>query len=162
MTVNGSIAGETLELAAGTGTVLVSARVRSITPLTRAFLVHNGQEVAELPLSENRQSAEFQGEVEIAGSGWIHLRAVGEPEEHFPLDARFAQGFTNPVWIIVDGAPIRDRASAEYGIRWVDKLTEMALEWPGWRSQVVIAHVLGQFQEARMVYQRLAEEAVGM
>ena len=162
MTVNGSSAGETLELAAGTGTVLVSARVRSITPLTRAFLVHNGQEVAEVSLSENRQSGEFRGEVEIAGSGWIHLRAVGEPEEHFPLDARFAQGFTNPVWIIVDGAPIRDRASAEYGIRWVDKLTEMALEWPGWRSQAEIDHVLAQFQEARMVYERLADGAGGM
>ena len=122
MTVNGRIAGETLELAAGTATVLVSARVRSITPLTRAFLVYNGREVAEVSLSENRQSGEFQGEVEIAGSGWIHLRAVGEPEEHFPLDARFAQGFTNPVWIVVDSAPIRDRASAEYGMRWVDKL----------------------------------------
>ena len=161
MTVNGSIAGETLELAAGTSTVSVSARVRSITPLTRAFLVYNGEEVAEVPLSENRQSAEFQGEVEISGSGWIHLRAVGEPDEHFPLDARFAQGFTNPVWIIVDGALIRDRASAEYGMRWVDKLTEMALEWPGWRSQAEIDHVMDQFQEARRVYEGLAEAAGG-
>ena len=141
---------------------MVSALVQSITPRTRAFLVYNGQEVAEIPLSENRQSGEFQGEVEISGSGWIHLRAVGDPEEYFPLDANFAQGFTNPVWMIVDGAPIQDRASAEYGIRWVDKLTEMALEWPGWRSQDEIDHVLGQFQEARMVYERLAEGAWGM
>tara|TARA_B100001123_G_scaffold443341_1_gene589212 strand:- start:7109 stop:9448 length:2340 start_codon:yes stop_codon:yes gene_type:complete len=162
MTVNGRIAGETLELAAGTRTVLVSAQVQSITPLTRAFLVYNGQEVAEVSLSENRQSGEFQGEVEISGSGWIHLRAVGNPEEYFPLDANFAQGFTNPVWMIVDGAPIQDRASAEYGIRWVDKLTEMALEWPGWRSQDEIDHVLGQFQEARMVYERLAKGEGGM
>ncbi|SVE38515.1 uncharacterized protein METZ01_LOCUS491369, partial [marine metagenome] len=101
----------------------------------------------------------FEGEVEITGSGWIHLRAVGAPEESFPLDASFAQGFTNPVWIMVGGAPIRDRASAEYGIQWVDKLTEMALEWPDWRSQTEIDHVLEQFQEARALYEELAEEA---
>ncbi|MEE2668955.1 MAG: CehA/McbA family metallohydrolase [Gemmatimonadota bacterium] len=159
LTVNGSIAGETLELPTGTGTVSVTARVRSITPLMRAFIVHNGEEVAEVPLSENRQSGGFEGEVEITGSGWIHLRAVGAPEESFPLDASFAQGFTNPVWIMVGGAPIRDRASAEYGIQWVDKLTEMALEWPDWRSQTEIDHVLEQFQEARALYEELAEEA---
>ena len=161
LTVNGDIAGETLELPAGTRTVSVSARVRSITPLTRAFLVHNGVEVAEVALSENRQSGAFAGEVEITGSGWIHLRAVGAPGESFPLDARFAQGFTNPVWITVGGAPIRDLASAQYGVRWVDKLTEMALEWPGWRSQAEIDHVIGQFREARAIYERLGEEAGG-
>jgi hypothetical protein len=66
------------------------------------------------------------------------------------------------VWIIVDGAPIRDHASAEYGMRWVDKLTEMALEWPGWRSQAEIDHVMDQFQEARWVYEGLAEAAGGI
>lgn len=162
LTVNGRIAGETLALAAGTGTVSVSARVRSITPLTRAFIVHNGEEVAEVPLSENRQSGDYEGEVEITGSGWIHLRAVGAPEESYPLDARFAQAFTNPVWMNVGGAPIRDLASAEYGMQWIDKLTEMALAWPDWRSQTEIDHVLGQFQEARAVYERLAAEAGGM
>jgi hypothetical protein len=161
LTVNGRIAGETLALAAGTGTVSVSARVRSITPLTRAFIVHNGEEVAEVPLSENRQSGDYEGEVEITGSGWIHLRAVGAPEESFPLDARFAQAFTNPVWMVVGGAAIRDLASAEYGMQWIDKLTEMALEWPDWRSQTEIDHVLGQFQEARAVYERLAAEVGG-
>ncbi len=161
LTVNGRIAGETLALAAGTGTVSVSARVRSITPLTRAFIVHNGEEVAEVPLSENRQSGDYEGEVEITGSGWIHLRAVGAPEESFPLDARFAQGFTNPVWMVVGGEAIRDLASAEYGMQWIDKLTEMALEWPDWRSQTEIDHVLEQFQEARAVYERLAAEVGG-
>jgi len=161
LTVNGRIAGETLALAAGTGTVSVSARVRSITPLTRAFIVHNGEEVAEVPLSENRQSGDYEGEVEITGSGWIHLRVVGAPEESFPLDARFAQAFTNPVWMVVGGAAIRDLASAEYGMQWIDKLTEMALEWPDWRSQTEIDHVRGQFQEARAVYERLAAEVGG-
>ena len=62
----------------------------------------------------------------------------------------------------MDGAPIRDRASAEYGMQWVDKRTEMALEWPGWRSQAEIDHVMDQFQEARWVYEGLAEAAGGI
>ena len=68
---------------------------------------------------------------------------------------------TNHVWISVGGQPIRDRKSAEYGLQWVDTLKEMALEWPGWRSQAEIDHVLGQFEEARQVYLRLAADAGG-
>ena len=60
------------------------------------------------------------------------------------------------------GAAIRDLASAEYGMQWIDKLTEMALEWPDWRSQTELDHVLAQFPEARAVYERLAAEAGGM
>jgi hypothetical protein len=57
----------------------------------------------------------------------------------------------------VDGQPIRDRASAEYFVRWIDRLTEMAAAHPGWRSDKEKAHVLGQFAEARAIYQERAK-----
>jgi hypothetical protein len=53
---------------------------------------------------------------------------------------------------------IRNRASAEYFVRWIDKLQVMAEAWPGWRSQAEKDHVFAQFSEARKVYQRLARE----
>ena len=161
LTVNDSIPGSEIELPAGATSVAVWARVRSITPLTRVWLVHNGRDVQEITLSEDRTRAEFQGEVAIGGSGWIHLRAEGVPEEHYPLDARFAQAFTNPVWFTVDGAPIRDAASAEYGIRWIEKLTAMAEAWPGWRSEHEWREVRYQFLQAGAVYERLKAEAGG-
>ena len=42
----------------------------------------------------------------------------GNPSERAPLDVRYAQAFTNPIWIMVGDEPIRDADSAEYGMRW--------------------------------------------
>ena len=63
------------------------------------------------------------------------------------------------MWVIVGNRPVRDRASAEYALRWIDKLQKLAEAWPGWRSQKEKDHVYGQFEEARKVYRRLASEA---
>ena len=158
-TANGNIPGETVTMNAETETLSIAAGINSITPVTRAWLVHNGEDIAEVPLSENRMSGKLETEIPITKSGWIHLRAEGVPGEHFPLDARYAQAFTNPVWISVGNQPIRNKASADYGVQWIDQLTEMALEWPGWRSQEEIDHVLGQFQQARDMYEQLGVEA---
>ncbi|MFV1987826.1 MAG: CehA/McbA family metallohydrolase [Gemmatimonadota bacterium] len=158
LTVDGKIPGETLELAAGTR-VAIRAAVRSITPLTRVWLVQDGEDVLELELDDDRRGVEFEGELEVSGSGWIHLRAEGEPEERFPLDAGYAQAFTNPVFMEVAGEPIRDAAGADYGLRWIDELQRQAEEWPGWRTDAEKAHVYAQFDEARAVYRRLRAEA---
>ena len=161
LNVDGRIPGEEIELPAGGASVRVEVRVGSIRPLTRVWLVMNGEDVADVALSADRRSASLVTDLEVTQSGWIHLRAEGEREDRFPLDAAYPQAFTNPVWVAVGGQPIRDRESAEYGLHWVDALEEMALEWPGWRSQAEIDHVLGQFEEARQVYLRLAAEAGG-
>jgi TolB protein len=157
--VNGLGPGDTVELPPAGGTVTVEAVVRSITPLERVWLVQDGVDLIDVPLSEDRRSAHLSQDIEVGESGWIHLRAEGSAAERFPLDAAFAQAFTNPVWLSVGGAPVRDRASAEYALEWIDRLEEMALEWPDWRSAAEIAHVTGQFAEAREIYRRLRDEA---
>ena len=47
-------------------------------------------------------------------AGVYHLRAEGRPADRFPLDADYAQAFTNPIWVQVGTQPIRNRAAAEY------------------------------------------------
>ena len=84
---------------------------------------------------------------------------AGNPDERFPLDASFAQAFTNPVWLTVGDQPVRSRAAAEYSIQWIDKLKEISEAWPGWRSQQERGHVFAQFDEARQIYQKFAREA---
>lgn len=158
LTVDSRLAGETVELPAA-GTVSLEGRVRSIAPLARVLLVFNGEVIEEIPLAGDRKRVDFQRTVQVTRSGWYHLRAEGEPADRFPLDARYAQAFTNPVWVSVAGRPVRDRAAAEYALRWIDKLQEMAEVWPGWRSAKEKAHVFAQFDEARAVYRRFAAEA---
>jgi hypothetical protein len=151
LTVNGRIPGETVELTAA-GEVEIEARVRSVVPLERAFLVFNGAEIEGVPLDPGRMSGTLRKRLRVDRSGWFHLRAEGRPEERYPLDTDYAQAFTNPVWLTVGGRPPRDRASAEYALRWIDKLQQMAEAWPHWRSEKEKAHVFGQFDEARAIY----------
>jgi TolB protein len=159
LTLNGKSAGEEIELPVEGGTVEVIARVRSITPLDKVLLVSNGEVVETIPLSGDRRSADFKRPLRITRSSWYHLRAEGVPAERYPLDTTYAQAFTNPVWVVVGRQPLRDRAAAEYAVKWIDQLQQMAAAWPGWRSQKEREHVFAQFEEARQVYRRFAREA---
>ncbi len=159
LSVNGMLPGESVIVPARGGRIRVEGRVRSIVPLQSVTLLFNGQPVEQIPLSADRKSADLDKTLEVSGSGWYHLRAEGVPADRFPLDTGYPQAFTNPVWIIVGDRPVRDRASAEYSLKWIDKLQQLAEAWPGWRSQKEKDHVYGQLNEARAVYRQLMGEA---
>jgi TolB protein len=159
LTINGRMAGDEVHLPAGGGDVEVTARVQSITPVSTASLVFNGDAVEKLTVSADRMSADLTKTFKVSRSGWYHLRVEGTSSERFPLDTTFAQAFTNPVWIRVGDQPIRHRASAEYALKWIDTLQTKAEAWPGWRSQREKDHVYAQFEEARAVYRRFLAEA---
>src|SRR6266540_5752923 len=159
LTINGQGAGEEVALPAGGAMVEVAARVRSITPLEKVWLVFNGEMVETIPLSGDRRSADFKRQLRVARSGWYHLRAEGSPAERYPLDAEYAQAFTNPVWVKAGNQPVRNRAAAEYALKWIDQLQQLAAAWPGWRSRQEQDHVFAQFEEARQIYRRLTREA---
>ncbi|HEY0685733.1 MAG TPA: CehA/McbA family metallohydrolase [Steroidobacter sp.] len=159
LTVNGRMPGEDVRLPAVGGEVSVEARVQSITPLDSVTLVWNGEVVEKIPLSADRRSAQLSKNLKVARSGWYHLRAEGKRNERYPLDAEFAQAFTNPVWVTVGDQPVRNAAAAAYCLRWIDKLQQMAEAWPGWRSQREKEHVFAQFDEARAVYRKFRDEA---
>ncbi|MBL8267246.1 CehA/McbA family metallohydrolase [Steroidobacter sp.] len=159
LTVNDRIPGEDVKLPAAGGEVSIVARVQSITPLESVTLVWNGEVVEKIPLSRDRKGAQLNKKLKVARSGWYHLRAEGNPKERYPLDADFAQAFTNPVWVTVGEQPVRNAAAATYGMNWIDKLRQMAEVWPGWRSQQEKDHVFAQFDEARAVYKKFRDEA---
>jgi hypothetical protein len=141
------------------GDVDIAVNVTSITPLQKVVLVQNGTIIADIPLDADRRHARWRQQVPVSKSGWLHVRAEGLPADRFPLDAIYAQAFTNPVWTIVGDQPIRDRASAEYGIKWINMLRLMADAWPGWTSTEAKRQLFAEFDEARAVYERLAREA---
>ena len=158
LSVAGMLPGETFNAAAG-GQAEVQVQVRSIVPLQTVTLYFNGQPVEYIPLGSDRKTAQFQKTMTVTKSGWYHVRAEGAAGDRFPLDTGYPQGFTNPVWVVVGNQPIRDRASAEYSLRWIDKLQKLAEASRGWRSSKEKDHVYGQFDEARKVYRRFAAEA---
>ena len=110
-----------------------------------------------------RLNAESRG-ASVAGNGpnrrsaWFSLTAEGPAGSH-PLDALYPQAATSAVRVYVGAQKIRSRQSAQYFVRWIEKLQAMAEAWPGWRSEKEKSHVLGQFSEASDVYRRLGAEA---
>lgn len=161
LTVDGRMPGDTVAIPAGGGAVEVVGRVQSITPLESVVLIFNGEPIEKIALSADRKSALVRKSLRVDRSGWFHLRAEGSPSERFPLDTAFAQGFTNPVWVAVGGQPVRNRAAAEYCLKWIDSLQAQAEAWPDWRSQKEKDHVYAQFDEARAIYRRFLTEAAG-
>ena len=156
--INGSLPGQSLKLPAGGGEVLLTAQVWSIVPLTRAAIYQNGRVWKELSLTPDKHGVVFQEKATMSESGWFSLIAEGAEESH-PIDTLFPQAATSAIRVYVGSQKIRNKDSAEYFIRWVDKLQTMAAAWPGWRSDKERDHVFGQFEEARQIYQRLALEA---
>ena len=157
--VENRIPGEEVRLPSGGGEVSWTASVQSITPMTRVWLVAGGEDVAEVPLAADRKSAAGSGTLSASASTWVLLRAEGVPADRRPLDCAWPQAFTNPVWVLTGDEPVRSVSAAEYAIRWIDRLRELAEEWPGWRSTAEEEHVYAQFDEARAIYVGFLEEA---
>jgi hypothetical protein len=152
MEVGSALPGDTVSLPASGGQVTITGRLRSVTTLEDLLLVCNGQEVERFPVRGDGTSLDISYELDIERSGWCHLRTEGGNDERFPMDVGYVQAFTNPVWFQTGDQPIRNPQAADYGLRWIDKLQELADAWPGWRSEVEKEHVFGQFDEARRVY----------
>jgi len=154
--INGKEPGDVVRLPAA-GPVTVEGSVRSVVPLSKVLIYSRAGVAKEIPLEAGGKTAHFRGRLHVAASDWFSLYAEG-PESPL-LDAEYPQALTNVVRVYAGDGKIRDRASAEYFIRWIDKLRASAEAWPGWRSEREKEHVFRQFDEARSVYERLAREA---
>lgn len=156
--VNGVPVGGEVRLARP-GRVRLTAWVRSITPLQRVFVVANGEEVATLPLDATRTRVDTTLTLPVTRSGWVHLRAEGSSGERFPLDALYAQAFTNPTWVTVAGQAPRDSTAAAYALKWIDMYQLMADAWPGWSDDGEKRQLWAQLDAARTRFRQLMQEA---
>ena len=156
--IDGRIPGDKLELPEEGGTIRMQATVWSIAPLERMTLYRNGEVLKEFPLTDGQTEVSVEEAIEVRESGWFTLTATGPRRSH-PLETGYPMAATNAIRVYVGDGKIRSRPSAEYFVRWIDRLKQQAAEWPDWRSPEEKAHVLGQFDEARGVYERLAREA---
>jgi TolB protein len=155
--INGAKPGEDIRLPASGGTITVDATVLSITPLTRVVIHRNGAVWREVAVEPDAKTARLKATVPVKESGWYSLYAEGARTDQ--LDTTLPQAATNAIRVYVGDEGIRSRESAEYFMRWIDKLQAMAEAWPWWRSEQEKAHVFGQFQAAREVYAGLIRDS---
>ena len=157
MAVGSSLPGDTIEFSDDRGTVNISGRLRSIVDVGSVKLVCNGELIEETFLGENKRELNFDTNFEVRESGWCHLRTEGDAETRGYLDVRYPQAFTNPIWFSVEEKAIQNEEAVEYALEWIEKLEDLAAQWPGWRSEEERSHVFAQFEEARDVYRSTIE-----
>jgi hypothetical protein len=152
LTVNGRIPGDEIQLPAAGGAVDLNASVQSIVPVEKLEVFFNGRVI----VSSN--GSPIRKRIPIDQSGWITVRASNSKPQH-PIDDSYLVGETSPIYVYKGVQPIRSKADAEYFITWIDDITRQAQAHPGWRSDRERSHVLGQFQQARKVFEQRAAEA---
>ncbi|MBI4463018.1 MAG: CehA/McbA family metallohydrolase [Acidobacteria bacterium] len=156
--VNDAGIGKEIRLAATGGTVILRGQMQSIVPVEKLEVFYNGEVVASIPLTEGGKKAEFHLEKVVARSGWFTLRAYSGRPVH-PIDDRYPFAETGPIYAYCGNQPIRSRTDADYFIRWIDAITQMAEEHPGWRSEKEKQYVLEQFSAARDIFVQRRQEA---
>ncbi len=156
--IGDSLPGDQIDLPEGGGTLPLRGEMNSIAPLDRLEIVGNGKVIDRIPLTGDRRRAKFEKPIRVSASGWYTLQAFANSAAH-PIEDSRPMAATNPVYVSVGGRPIRSKESADYFVRWIDKLSQMARTFPGWRSETEKQHVLAQFAEARAVYVSRGKEA---
>ena len=157
MAVGSSLPGDTIKFSDDRGTLNISGRLRSIVDVGSVKLVCNGELIEEIFLGENKRELNFDTNFEVRESGWCHLRTEGDAETRGYLDVRYPQAFTNPIWFSVEEKAIQNEEAVQYALEWIEKLEDLAAQWPGWRSEEERSHVFAQFEEARDVYRSTIE-----
>lgn len=139
--------------------ILVKAEVRSIQLLDSLELVSNGKIIKKIDLKNLSPSLMFKesliAELKPQRSGWLAARAIfTSPDGHM------RQAHTSPVYIAVDGKPTASKADAEYMIRWIDRLLQVANKPSRYSSDTEREEVRAIFQKARQEYESIARKAV--
>jgi len=138
--------------------ISVRAELRSIQPVDSLELIANAKVIKKLDLKNRSPSPVLEESIvsafESQRSGWVAARAIFTGP-----DGHLRQAHTSPVYITVDGKPAASKTEAEYMIRWIDHLLQIA-EKPGrYQSDAERAEVQAVFQEAKRKYEDIARKA---
>lgn len=152
--VDGKMPGEALTLPpGGPHEVELDGSAWSITRLRKVLIYQNGAVWKELHPIGDGLAMSFSEKANITTSGWFALGAEGEDESSAASEL-YSQALTNCIRIYVGKQQIRNAASAEYFLRWIEKLRAMTENPHLWRDAVEKEHVFEQFQRAEDVYRQ--------
>ncbi len=112
--------GDTIKLDAARELAVI-AKAQSHFPMAKVEVLYNGEVVASVPLSDNKQNATIENSIKIDRSGWLALRASGPGNVDHPVGSLDAH--TSSIYVEVAGSPAGARADAEFFLKWIDRLS---------------------------------------
>ncbi len=138
--------------------IRVEAKLRSIQSIDSLELVSNNKVIKSINLKDRLPSPVLEESVVLAleprRSGWVAARAIFTAP-----DGRLRQAHTSPVYITVDEKPTASKADAEYMIRWIDRLVQVADKPGRYKTDEERSQVQALYQQARQKYQDIARQA---
>jgi hypothetical protein len=142
-----------------TDPITIVTSVRSIEALESLQIIHNGRVVASLNLLRDKPSPVLQRELRHEllprRSGWIAARALFRAP-----DGLLRQAHTSPIYVTLDDHPTAFAEDAEYMLRWIHVLTDIARSQPDrFPTSAARADVLTTYAEARAKYEQIIMEA---
>jgi TolB protein len=146
--LNGSDPGDEIHLPAGQHSLEAEATVESIMPIESIELLHNGEVIEIRKPAGKPLKARFSKTVSTDRSGWYAVRVRAQYARH-PIRAPYPFAATMPVWVIVDGRPIRSKKDADYFVSWIDRTLERALRTGPWNNDQEQEAVKSLYAEAR-------------
>jgi TolB protein len=155
--INGEISGGEIHLPPEGGSVEVHAWLETAFPVDELELLFNGKVVDSFTTENGGRHANIRKIVDVTTSGWFGLRARTESPVN-PIDDTHLHAETGAIYVYKGKQPIRSQEDAEYFVQWIREITNQAERHPGWRSEQEKRHVLGQFNDARRIYEQRAQE----
>ncbi|WP_375202522.1 CehA/McbA family metallohydrolase [Hyphococcus sp.] len=152
LTLDGAGPGAELKKGKGVHTLNFKAALSSIAPVDSLDLIVNGEVAQSIPLSGDRMSASYEGEMKLEESAWVTLRAYSKTASPYVLD-NYPFATTSPIYVTVGGKPVRSRAAADHFIAWIDKLTCVAEEG-SYNTDEERAAVLANLRKARREFEK--------
>ena len=140
--------GDEIRLEAGKHSLAASVEVASITPLERIDLLHNGEVIETLQPEGKPLKANLKKTVSVEQSGWLAVRVIAQAVRQ-PLRRGQPFAATMPVWVTVDGKPVRSKKDADYFIERLDQALAQALAIGKWNSEQEKDEVRKMYAEAR-------------
>lgn len=148
----GEQAGGDLSLPAGEHELEFEGFMQSIVPVDHLEIVVNGEVVQRIKMDANRRSSTFSGRLKLGASSWVLLRAWNDGPSADIFD-RFPYATTNPVFVEIDGLPLRSKADADYFIDWIDRVYAQLSGNKHYNDEREKQAVLTSIESARAVFE---------
>ena len=145
--LQGQRPGGELAIDGATGALSYSGFLRSNVPIDHLEVVANGAVVARHETGSDGRSADIEGSLELAESGWVLLRAWNDGSHPLVFDL-YPYATTTPVWITHANGPARSREDADYFLAWIDRLRGMARQHPDYNSALERQRILERLDAA--------------
>jgi TolB protein len=156
--VDGHEIGDEIRLPAGSRALAATVSLRSLVPLEKLEVVGRGGVAATIPLEGGGTRADATISLPADRSGWYTLRAWSSSAVEPVLDI-YPFATTSPIYVTVDGKPVRSAEDARYFEAWIDRVRAAAAAHAGWNDSAEKDGVLGRLDTAKAVFVRLESEA---